>query len=337
MTKPVARLTTPAQMVASMPLWLGYVPTESLVAVCCHEPRGRMGLSLRFDLPAAEDEAVLAREVERRVRQQQATRVVIAVYTSAPDEGWLPRKGLVDLLCAGFSDLVVTEALLVRDGRFWSYVCSKTCCPPAGRPVEEGRSSPPVQLLEAERVLSGKVVLPDREALEASLAGPSFLAAEVARQRCEVAADLLFQAGPSSLREASLREWRRAVARFRSPPASLGDLEAASLAMSLVDVRVRDEVAASSDRDLPALLLLLEELVRRTPAPYDAPVCTLFGWLTYCQGGGSEVTIALDRALRSDPSYSMARLLEQALLAQMLPDELRRITRGERSREKDAC
>jgi hypothetical protein len=128
-----------------------------------------------------------------------------------------------------------------------------------------------------------------------------------------------------------------ALHRFRTPPAQLGDLEAAALAVSLVDVCVRDEIAASPARDLPALLALLEELVRRTPAPYDAPVCALFAWLSYCDGGGAVVTIVLERALGSDPDYPMGLLLQQALLAQVLPKELRKITRSSPGTERRAC
>jgi hypothetical protein len=328
MPKPVARLTTPAQLVASLPLWLGYRPTESLVVACCHEPRGRIGLTMRFDLPAPEHEQLLVDEVERRVRLEQATRVVVAVYTAQADGERRARTVLVDLLRQVFADLVVSEVVLVRDGRFWSYLCSEpACCPEAGTPVDDARDSAPVRLLEAEQVLNGRAVLPNRTALAATVAGPVLLAAEVAAQRCEVAARLLTRAiretGLTAAGDASLRAWREAVARFRAPPARLGEMEAAALAVSLVDVRVRDRLIAARRADVPGLLALLEELVRRTPAPYDAAVCTVLAWLAYCEGGGPLVTIALDRALATDPGYRLARLLQQAVLAQLPPAQLR--------------
>ncbi len=344
MVKPVARLTTPAEIVASLPLWMGYVPTESLVVVCCHEPRGRMGLMMRFDLPPPELEALLVGEVERRVRQQQASRVLVAVYTAEPDspDGARARTTMVDDLRERLCDLTVTEAVLVRADRFWSYLCSvDSCCPTAGTPVDEARESAPVRLLETEQVLSGHAMLASRDALEATLAGPTFLAAQVARQRCEMAsallADTLHEVGVERAAEASLALWASGVEVFRSPPAQLSDQEVAGLAVSLVDVRVRDHLAASATRDIPALLGLLEELVRRTPSPYDAPVCTLFGWLSYCAGGGAVVTIALERALRSDPDYALAHLLREALLDQVPPRQLRRITRRRRGAERPAC
>src|SRR5689334_13928013 len=129
-TKPVLRMTTPAQVVASLPVSIGYTPTESLVVVCCHEPRGRSGLTLRVDLPAADREAGVVEQVEAIVRRQRATRVILVVYTDEPDGTVTARRALIDLLLDAFADLVVTEALLVRQGRFWSYVCDRAaCCP----------------------------------------------------------------------------------------------------------------------------------------------------------------------------------------------------------------
>ncbi|MGB8649872.1 MAG: DUF4192 domain-containing protein [Mycobacteriales bacterium] len=329
--RPVARLTTPAEMVASLPVCLGYTPSESLVVGCCHEPRGRMGLTVRIDLPGAEHETAVVDEVERIVRGQRSTRVLLAVYTEEADGRLRARTGLVDALRDRFADLVVTEAVLVRGGRFWSYLCSvPTCCPPEGTPVDAARDAAPLRLLEAEQVLSGKVQLADREELERTLASPSLFAAELGRQRCETALDLRRREGRARSAETSLQAWAAAVDRWRDPPASLGDMEAAQLAMSLMDVHVRDRLAASPSRDVPPLLALLEELCRRIPSPYDAPVCTLFGWLTYCEGGGAAVTIALERALRSDPDYGLAHLLSAALLAALPPRTLRRIAQAGR-------
>lgn len=331
MSKPIARLTTPAQMVASLPLWLGYVPTESLVVVCCHEPRGRMGLTVRHDLPAPEHEQLLVEDVVRRVRQQQATRVLVGVYTAEEDGDVRPRTALIDGLRAGLADLTVTEAVLVRDGRFWSYLCSRaSCCPPEGTPVDEARDSSAIRLIEAERVFDGRYVLPDREALEASLAGPTFLQAQVALQRCEIAAtllaDSLTKVGRKATGELSLQAWWEVVDRWRTPPAQLSTHEAASLAVSLSDPWVRDQLAAAGSADVAPLLSLLAELCRRTPPPYDAAVCTLFAWVKYSEGAGAEVTIALERALGSDPDYRLAQLLMSALQGQVDPKALQRIT-----------
>src|SRR5690349_17431804 len=153
-----ARLTTPAQLVASLPDWLSYVPTESLVVICCHEPRGRVGLTLRVDLPAAKHEQALVEDLVERVVHQAPTRLLLALYTDERDAGGLARAELVDELCSRLKEelpaLRVTEAALVRGGRFWSYLCDDPrCCPPEGTPVDVAADDPAVRLLRAEQVL----------------------------------------------------------------------------------------------------------------------------------------------------------------------------------------
>ena len=184
-----------------------------------------------------------------------------------------------------------------------------------------------VRLLAAEQVLRGQVVQPDREALARSLAGPQLFEAAAARQRCERADDQHAEAvlsGTAAWRERWLLRWAEAVDLFSLPPAELDSEEAALLATSLRDVLLRDALAAEHAPE--RLLPLLEDLVRRTPDPFDAPVCTLFAWMTYCDGGGAGVTICLERALRTDPGYSLALLLGQVLMGQVPPDVVRRIT-----------
>jgi hypothetical protein len=339
MPQPVARLTTSAQLVAVLPHQLGYVPSECFVVVCCHEPRGRVGLTMRYDLPAAGDEPAVVDDAVRRVLQQQATRVVVVVYTEQPDAGERARRSLVRGLQEGLSGLIWTDAALVRGGRFWTYLCDDPRCGPSeGRPVDEARGSAAVQLVETEAVLRGRVVLASREALEQTLAGPSPLDAEVALVRCEAAAVLLAdavqEAGVELVAAASLTAWAAAVERFRSPPAQLGEQEAAGLAVSLADLWVRDQLAAGPEGDVPALLGLLRELLRCTPAPYDAGVSALYAWVTYGSGGGAEVTIALERALRSDPALSLAHLLSDLLRAQVPPQKVLSLARSVRGLDR---
>ena len=305
----MARLTTPAQMVASLPLSLGFVPTESLVVMCCHEPRGRVGLTLRMDLPPIEHERAFVEDVIGRVRHQRATRVVLAIYTDEPDRVVRARTALAAALRRGLKDLIVTE--LVRQGRFWSYLCDRaSCCPPEGTPVDQATDDSAVLLLKAELALAGDTLLPDRAALEASLAGPTWLAARAARARCEQAID---RGWPTS--------WDDVIERWATPPGELSDDEAADLAISLGDRSLRDALGMCDDPE--GLLPLVAELCRRTPAPFDAPVCTLYAWLAYQAGGGAVVTIALERALTTDPDYRLAQLLQDAVLAQVAPRRLR--------------
>jgi hypothetical protein len=328
-----ARLTTPAQMVASLPLWLGYVPTSSLVVACCHEPRGRVGLTIRFDLPSTAHEQDLVEEAVRRVVHQQPSRVLVAVYTEEPDDLTRAREPLVDELCAQLRDelpdLVVTEAVLVRAGRFWSYLCDDTrCCPQEGTPVSAAGGDAPVALLGAEQVLRGQVVQPDRETLARTLAPPQLVQAVAARQECEQARRAHRSGrgrGLALWRDRWLATWSETALDARDGAPALELREAADLATSLDDTLLRDALVAEHEPE--EVLPLLRQVMTLTPPPFDAPVCTVFAWLTYCDGGGAEVSIALERALRSDPSYTLAVLLSEVVLGQVPPEVVRRISR----------
>ena len=92
----------------------------------------------------------------------------------------------------------------------------------------------------------------------------------------------------------------------------------------------RDEVATWTLHDRDALMSLLVALARQSVPPYDAPVCTLLAWVAYADGNGGLANVALERVAVSDPDYSMAQLLRQALDAQIPPSQVRRVLRGTR-------
>lgn len=335
--QPVARMVTPGQLAAAVPLLLGFLPTESLVVLCGHEPRGRIGLSFRLDLPSPDHvgaAAAVADLVESHVRHDGATRFSLLLFSDEP--GHLPRAALVDVVRERFPDLREMEVLHVRDGRWWSYACSRPCCPAEGTPVSEDQDSPPVTLLAAEKVLRGEVVAGSREQLAATLAGPTFLEAQVAGQRCRDAAALVGELfavnGPATTHRILAELWDEAVARFAAPPADLDRHEAALLAMSLTAGAVRDHLTSVPEDERPAALAVLAELMRRTPAPMDAAVCAAYGWLTYLQGGGALASIAAERALASDPTHSLVRLLDEALTRVVPPHVLRDLIDRNRAR-----
>jgi hypothetical protein len=338
----VVRMTTGAQLVAALPVTLGYTPSESLVVVCCHEPRGRVGLTMRLDLPPQDQEEAAVDYVQHVVREQQATRLVLVVYTDEPDGELRARAVLMEQLLDAFPDLVITEALLVRGGRFWSYTCEREqCCPAAGRPVDEAERSAAVEVLKLEQARLGEAALATREDLEASIAPPTFLAEEEALQLHEraatVYADVVVGEGLPAARAQAMAAWRAALEATADPRWELPHDDAAALGATLHDKQVRDGVAALWQDGVPDHRRLLAAVARRTPAPYDAPVCTTLAWVTYCDGGGSLTSIALERALTSDPDYSMALLLRHALNHAFPPEFVRDITRRTREVLEDAA
>ena len=128
---PVVRLTSPGEIAAAVPHLCGFVPTESLVAVSLRGERRRIGLTLRFDLPFADDGTeAAADEVAGRLAHDGAGSMVLVVYTDAAGER--PREALVRAVidAAELHGITVMEALLVRAGRWSSYTCcAPDCCP----------------------------------------------------------------------------------------------------------------------------------------------------------------------------------------------------------------
>jgi len=325
-SRPVVRLTSPGDIVAAVPSLCGFLPAESLVVLSLRGPRRRLGLTVRVDLPPPEPPAhrppgpvlELLDALAERLRADGATASALIVFSAHP------RPGLVQayLEAAAACGTTVDEALHVDDGRWTSYTCTGPCCPPDGSPV----TGPP-ELLAAEAALDGRSVLGSRSDLVAALAAPEGRLAALSTARLEAAgASWLAErqaAGTGAARRAAVQRATVLLDRVEHGEAPSDDA-AAGLAVALHDVAVRDEVATWVLDRSDALLSLAEQAARRTAPPADAPVCTLLAWVAYARGDGARANVALDRALSTDPEYSLAVLLRRALDSGVTPREVRR-------------
>jgi hypothetical protein len=103
----------------------------------------------------------------------------------------------------------------------------------------------------------------------------------------------------------------------------LSDGEAALLIVAMRDWEVRDKLLGWATTGSEAMRALLHDLAVRAVPPYDAPACTAYAWVSYVHGRGVVATAALERALKTDPDYSLALLLDEALARQVPPSLLR--------------
>lgn len=314
-SRPVARLSNPGEIVATVPLLCGFLPADSVVVLSLRGPRQRLGLTIRLDLPPPDLVETAAASLADRVAADGGSGAVVVVFAVERAEAL---AAALTAACAE-RDVEVTESLHVADGRWSSYDCDQSCCPPQGTPVP----SPPA-LVEAEHALEGRAVLGSREDLVRALAADD---GPWDRARVEAAGArwlaLRQGQGVAAARRTALATGRRLLAQVTAGTPVPPDA-AAELAVALHDVQVRDEVATWGSADADALLSLVEQVARRTPAPHDAPVCTLVAWTAYARGDGGRANVALDRALRTDPSYSLALLLRQALDGGLAPAQVRR-------------
>ena len=336
------RLRSPAEIAAAVPHLVGFRPERSLVVIALQGPRSQIALTMRFDLPPARYDALIAREVAARVAHVQADSAVVVCYPGRATVAALPRRPLVTAIDRhlGGRGVTLTDALCVREDRYRSYLCTDpACCPPSGRPLATADDTPAVTDLVAARALTGRAALPDRAALVASVApigGPAVAATAVELDRVlsEVAADI-GRLGFAAVREATIEIVQRLVERYADPArARLHAAEAARVAAGMLDVHARDAVLADlSGAQLETGIALFTAVCRLIPPPDDAPVCSVLGWLAYAAGNGALANVALDRALASDPDYSLAGLLVEGLARQVPPalmcDTWRRCRAGE--------
>lgn len=351
--QPRVRLSAPADVLAVIPHLLGFHPASSMVVLGTAGPRQRLRFGCRYDLPDPPEPGKAAAIAEHAVRvltREQVTSVILAGY--GPGRLVTP---LTDVLMPAVrrAGLLLWEALRAEDGRYWSYLCTEPgCCPPEGVPFE--LSSHPVT---AAMTLAGTVAYPDRAALEQSLAPVSGKAAELMtaaiNRAYDRAAALVAQAAHDSsetghggagkgragkgrrraaarqggARRLVIAEGKRAVqeaiAAYRAGSAVTDD-QLAWLAVSLTDLRVRDDAWARMDPGhSQAHLRLWTDVMRRAePALVPAPAA-LLAYVAWQSGNGTLAGMAIDRALAADPGYSLALLLADVIAAGIPPSAAR--------------
>jgi hypothetical protein len=324
----VVRLSGPGDLAATVPHLFGFIPTESVVLLGLHGPRKRINLTLRLDLCPPEHDHVVAVDLARRVRCSDPDAVQIVVLTEAPDDGGLPRRGLVSELGAAVR-LPVMDALLVRTGRWWSYLCNDPgCCPEGGTPVD--RESDGAMSMAAAHAMLGRSVLPDRAAVVRSVAAPRGIAAASAEQALTRVCDRVHRVGTGDWKAEALSTVRDLVEAYADPRVTVRADDAALIVLACHDIPTRDEILGLDldDEAEDQLLRLMRDCVRRALPPFDAPVCATYAWLAYAAGEGVLASAAVERAVATDPSLSLAGLIEDAIAGQVHPRLLRQAARG---------
>jgi hypothetical protein len=336
-SRPVVSLSDSADIAAALPHLVGFHPHESVLLVALGGPTGnRVGLTVRADLPPPAASAAVVRALVRSVATDDPAGVVVAVVSEAPDDraplpggdalAGLPHRDVVHdaVVALAALDIPVRDTLLVRSGRWWSYDCPEPCCAPGAGALLPGGVSP----LAAASTAAGQVVARDRAALEARiepLDGPARAAMEATTWRLVDRRARAARVDPDAEARRSWDAVLRAVRRCRPPEAGrLPDREVAGVLWALADVRVRDRaLTLALGEDAPAAEQLWTECTRRAPAPLDAAPATLLAVSAWLRGDGAMANIALERALDSRPTYTLARLLADGLAACLPPAELR--------------
>ncbi|MFI7637653.1 DUF4192 domain-containing protein [Nonomuraea sp. NPDC049400] len=314
--EPCLTLTSPTDILAAVPYLVGFHPKSSLIVIGLDRRQAKVVARWSLPFPPGTLSAL-----EPVFGREGVTEIVVVGYgagelvTPAVDEA---------RLLAVKAEVHVGEALRAHEGRYWSYICDlPTCCPAEGTPYDLSTSQ-----IAAEATVRGLVALPDRESLErtiAPLAGP----VRMAMRRATADAITEFRAGLTTtpnLDNFATHYVTESLDRVRSALQTheeggrLDDAEAAKLGLALAITRVRDE-AWTLMQDSHALLW--KDLTRRLEPRFTPPAASLLAMAAWRAGNSVQATIALERALTIDPSYSMANLLMHALQNLLSPTILR--------------
>ena len=312
------RLTTPGQIVASIPLLCGFYPSNSVVVVSLRQEgeRKMLGLVARMDLPTTPaDVGNLLSQIPRRMSDDGAVAALVVVFSNQ-SRAW---DGMVSDLTAVLATygIGVQDALRTANGTWWSFVCQKSCCPPEGTPVPG--EDPQVTTVAASRAATGLGMLPTREDLVRSVqAGPSTMTVE----EFQVVGMAPFSGGESA--------WQQALADWKDKPRDLHPYLAATLARQLHLTYTRDRVMTYILDDDTLMLSLALAVAQQTPDEQAAPVCTMVALAAYASGDGALANVALERVQRCDPAYSLAALVNQCLDQGLPPAIIRELLQSTR-------
>jgi hypothetical protein len=315
-----------------IPGLLGFHPARSLVVVGAGPPRGRIQVTFRYDLPEPPDAggaAKIAAHAAAVLDRHQLTLAIAVGYGPGPMV-----TPVADALVAELrrADITLHDILRVENGRYWSYTChDPNCCPAEGVPFD-----PAAHPAAATMTSAGNKALRDRAALAATIAPVGGLAEESMRpaiRRAERhAADLIREGAASGRKGAAvqrviaegLRAVSEAIGIYRRGGKIASDDRIAWLAISLTDLRVRDDAwARMVPEHVEAHLRLWTDIVRRVPARYVPAPASLLAFAAWQAGNGALANVAAQRALAADPGYSMALLLLDAIGAGIPPSAAR--------------
>ncbi|MET0930854.1 MAG: DUF4192 domain-containing protein [Aeromicrobium sp.] len=311
---------TPATFVAhdvpdllnSLPTMFGFRPFESLVAVATSGPRRRFGFRMRMDIPDPEHVEQVAELAVAHLRHQGAEGAIVMAITRHQDVA-------LELLDA-IHDRLDEIALIVRaraDGeRYWTDEPGS----PAGG-IEYETSDHHLAIVHA--IAAGQQILPDREALVDRF---SAVAGERRRWLEQATAAILDEVVPQVARTApgDLAATGMAVVEPILERAMAGrrlsDADLLRVAAWLSSVAVRDALWSRFTRDnahemVQALMLVCESVV----PPFEPAVLSLTAFAAWLTGDGTQALIAVERALRADPDYSMAQIILDVLQGGVSP------------------
>ncbi len=317
------RIKSPTDLIAAVPLLLGFHPEESAVMLTvggATEP-----FFARVDLPRCPEDVAAVVEDLCEVAGRHGVHDVALVLLTDDAVG---AQETFDALVTGLATPAVDVQVALRaDGRRWFPLRGLAGDPDTGE--EYDLATHPFTL---EAMVEGRVVHDSRGALADSLLPTDPDEVEQVSAAVDAASGRMIDAcrqvpdGPERAAAARTQfvaegRWvQQRVRRFLADREPLDTPDVGRLLNVMMDIDVRDVAWAEMTRDDARRHVdLWRDVVRRTPFHVLAPPATLLAFAAWLAGDGALAWCALDRAKEADPDYSMAMLVERALTCAVAP------------------
>ena len=295
------KVSTPADLVASLPYMFGFMPTDSLIVLALNGKT--ICAAARVDADVVDYPEQLRARLEAVVRHGKSTIIV----------GWIDSvsraKRIVSLASAALGG--VDQKIIVSCGR----------CQVDGGPWLDC----PASLPEAEE--AGLEVLPSRAAIARSVQGPGE-ADKAATRRWPVACSAV-RCHDSAWRAVRFDEL---LARGLDKVCDLSVGELTELAALVFEgetrERVWDHFSAALAPKHQALWRAVVNVTARAGAAAPLGLLAMAAWLA---GEGALATCCVQRGQRISPEHSLLRLIDTINLAGVPPtawEQMQRIIRG---------
>lgn len=311
-------ITSPAELVALIPYWLGYQPQDALVVLAAHGGRVELGCALNAD-QFDDDETLddLAGVLRQRVGDAQ----LIVVGFGKPE----PIDEAVARMEIALGAERLDSSMVVSGRRFWLRSAGERPLWSAGHEFDP-RSS----VAATTAVSAGLQILGSREDVAALVSGRRATTPAVARAWRAASIEL---AGWSATRR--YRALDQLLARVIGEKAQLSTGEYVELGVLAQDLGLRDRAWLSMDSQRAwSHEQLWLAVIDVTPRRYAPPVLCLAGVAAWLSGGGAVFTECLARCEQIDPDYSMAALLREIHDRAVPPSLWKRMGASRESRER---
>lgn len=316
--RPALTLTahTPEDLLAAVPVVLGFTPTESVAMLTFGAARS---FHARIDLPPPGDTRAVKELVDALLepaRRHRVERVMLVLYS--PDAALCRRVATALRRAFERHGIGVVDLLRVDGGRWFPAVGRRHGVPAWGVPFD-----PTSHPFAASAVLDGRVCLPSRAALADTLTpvDDAVRAVEAEVRRLHADAGWTTTDPPPVPEQQAEGAWIVALVARHAADATVPDEdELARLVRALVVLPLRDVAWwATFQSDARAAQAFWVEVVRRTPPPLLAAPATLLAFAAWTAGHGAMAWCAVDVAERVDPTYSMMGLVRQMLVHAVPP------------------